>query len=105
MPPKKTIAKPAKTTKKPVKKVVAPTRTTKTKTKSTVAKVRTSVVRTVGPMIPLAIALAYGAATGPATPPGGAGVGTSPPAVTSGMVAPQSCGGPSQPACQTLAPL
>jgi len=106
MPPKKTIAKPSKTTKKPAKKVVAPTRTTKTKTtKSTVAKTRTSVVRTVGPMIPLAIALAFGAATGPTTPQAGAGVGTSPPAVTSGMVAPQSCGGPAQPACQTLVPL
>jgi Deoxyribonuclease II len=67
------------------------------------AKSGTSVVRTVGPMIPLAVALLHGAVTGPTNPLPGAGGAA--PVVSGGMVAPQSCGVLGLPACGTLSPL
>src|SRR5271167_4360840 len=66
-------------------------------------KTGTSVVRTVGPMIPLAVALLNGAVTGKSSPPPAAG-GPAPVAANV-MVGPQSCGAPGLPACGTLSPL
>jgi Deoxyribonuclease II len=63
----------------------------------------TSVVRTVGPMIPLAVALVNSAVTGPTTPTPAAGA--APPASANVMVVPPSCGSSSLPACQALSPL
>jgi len=70
---------------------------------TTTRKPGTSVVRSVGPMVPLAVSLLHTAVTGnlPSMPVPVA----STPVAANVMVAPQSCGTPGLPACTMLSPL
>jgi hypothetical protein len=80
-----------------------PPKKTATTTKVKATTTKTSAVRTVAPMIPLAIALLHGTMTGPTTPPSGtAGGAEQPPGAVT--VAP-TCGAPGLPACTGLSPL
>src|SRR2546421_12659613 len=75
-----------------------PPKETKTGTKSV-----THVVRAVGPMVPLAIALLHGAMTG-STDTVPASVAPTPVAANV-MVLPQNCGAAGLPSCRMLSPL
>jgi len=80
-----------------------PPRKTTTTTASPKSKSTSSAVRTIGPAIPLAIAL-----LGSAVLPGGKTTTTASGATSSAktvVVAPQTCGGANQPACATPSPL
>ena len=79
------------------------TKVAATPAKATRTKSRTSLIRTVGPMVPLAIALVHGAVTANNPPSGTAGGTESATAVV--QVAPPTCGGPGLPACTGPAPL
>jgi hypothetical protein len=77
--------------------------------RSSRSKTTTSLARTVGPAIPLAIALAYGTITGGTGAKIGAAVdatSTTPPAITSSLTTTvTTCGGNNQPACTTPSPM
>src|SRR5271166_6395434 len=114
MPPKKTTtatahAKETTTaTTHPRTTTTATTHAKKTKVaaapaKATGSKTRTSVVRSVAPMIPLAIALVHGTVTAN-NPPSGTAGGTGQPSA-SVVVGPPTCGGPGLPACTGPSPL